>query len=164
MCTRAHHPLDQADGEHECTRFITLDPGNSNTRVCLYWHIGVCLYWQKYIQKIGSVKVSFAEYSLFYRALLQNIHCENIHMIWGGCWARVPESSLDPGNSNTHVCLYCVFILCLYWQKYIQKIGSVNASVTYKRDDILQKRPIIVRSLLIVATAYSMNHWGPMEL
>jgi len=34
------------------------------------------------------------------------------------------------------------------------KVKVSNAREPYKRDDILQKRPIILRSLLIVATPY----------
>jgi len=34
------------------------------------------------------------------------------------------------------------------------KVKVSNAKEPYKRDDILQKRPIILRSLLIVATPY----------
>jgi len=34
------------------------------------------------------------------------------------------------------------------------KLEGSFAKETYKRDDILQKRPIILRSLLIIATPY----------
>ena len=42
---------------------------------------------------------------------------------------------------------------------WLRLVGSLKSKVsfakeTYKRDDILQKRPIILRSLLIVATPY----------
>ena len=44
----------------------------------------------------------------------------------------------------------------MWWQRLV---GSLKLQVsfakdTYKRDDILQKRPIILRSLLIVASPY----------
>jgi len=42
---------------------------------------------------------------------------------------------------------------------WLRLVGSLKLQVSfakesYKRDDILQKRPIILRSLLIVATPY----------
>jgi len=37
------------------------------------------------------------------------------------------------------------------------KVKVSNAKEPYKRDDIMQKRPIILRSLLIVATPYTQN-------
>jgi len=42
---------------------------------------------------------------------------------------------------------------------WLRLIGSLKLQVSfakepYKRDDILQKRPVILRSLLIVATPY----------
>jgi len=44
---------------------------------------------------------------------------------------------------------------------WLRLVGSLKLQVTfakepYKRDDILQKRPIILRSLLIVATPYQV--------
>jgi len=47
-------------------------------------------------------------------------------------------------------------------------VGSLKLQVSfakepYKRDDILQKRPVILRSLLIVATSY-LNLSGPTRL
>jgi len=49
---------------------------------------------------------------------------------------------------------YAFWLPCMGW---LRLIGSLKlyvsiAKETYKRDDILQKRPIILRSLLIVAT------------
>jgi len=41
------------------------------------------------------------------------------------------------------------------------KVKVSNAKEPYKRDDILQKRPIILRSLLIVANPYHLNALGP---
>ena len=43
--------------------------------------------------------------------------------------------------------------------EWLRLVGSLKLQVsfakeTYKRDDILQKRPMILRSLLIVATPY----------
>ena len=43
--------------------------------------------------------------------------------------------------------------------EWLRLVGSLevkvsNAKEPYKRDDILQKRPMILRSLLIVATPY----------
>ena len=46
-----------------------------------------------------------------------------------------------------------------YTMGWLRLVGSLNLQVSfakepYKRDDILQKRPVILRSLLIVATPY----------
>jgi len=47
----------------------------------------------------------------------------------------------------------------LIHMEWLRLVGSLKVKVffakePYKRDDILQKRPIILRSLLIVATPY----------
>ena len=49
---------------------------------------------------------------------------------------------------------------------WLRLLGSLKLQVSfakepYKRDDILQKRPIILRSLLIVATPYEYAHLRP---
>jgi len=53
----------------------------------------------------------------------------------------------------------CAFDILPPPMGWLRLVGSLKLQVsfvkeTYKRDDILQKRPIILRSLLIVATPY----------
>ena len=70
-----------------------------------------------------------------------------------------------------YLCTLCIFnsrcVCCampattMGWLPLI--IGSLKLHVSfakepYKRDDILQKRPILFRSLLIVATPYASNY------
>ena len=67
-----------------------------------------------------------------------------------------------------HVCVkrlisYTMTVTCVqYDMGWLRIVGSLKLQVSsakepYKRDDILQKRPIILRSLLTVATPYD---WG----
>ena len=58
--------------------------------------------------------------------------------------------------------LWCIYIHGIY-MGWLRLVGSLKlwvsfAKETYKRDDILQKRPVILRSLLIVATPYLHTH------
>jgi len=46
----------------------------------------------------------------------------------------------------------------------VQPLLRVIAKEPYKRDDVLQKRPIILRSLLIVATPYLANNIRDVQL
>jgi len=60
-------------------------------------------------------------------------------------WARTTQVTLDPPSSMN-----------MGWLRFV---GSLQIKVSfakepYKRDYILQKRPIILRSLLIIATPY----------
>ena len=63
--------------------------------------------------------------------------------------------------------VYSVIIvcLCIYHMGWLRFVGSLKAQVSfakepYKRDIILQKRPTILRSLLIVATPQScLTNW-----
>jgi len=85
-----------------------------------------------------SFQVSFAEYSLFYRALLQKrpiISCQI---------REIMAHHLDKRGVR---------------MGWLRLLGSFILQVSfakepYKRDYILQKRPIIFKSLLIVATPY----------
>ena len=52
------------------------------------------------------------------------------------------------------LCVVSCVCMCMGW---LRSVGSLKlyvsfAKVPYERDDILKKRPIILRSLLIVAT------------
>jgi len=61
--------------------------------------------------------------------------------------------------------LQCVAVCCRWCSHmgWLQLVGSLKLKVSfakepYKTDDILQKRPTILRSLLIVATPYTQTH------
>ena len=56
---------------------------------------------------------------------------------------------------DTCICMYVCVYICTH--RWLRLVGSLKLFVSfakepYKRDDILQKRPIILRSLLFVAT------------
>ena len=58
-----------------------------------------------------------------------------------------------------HVCYRCILRQCKFCMGWLRLVNSLKLLVSfakepYKRDYILQKRPIILRSLLIVATPY----------
>jgi len=73
-------------------------------------------------------------------------------------------------HTHTHVrgrteggdekCIYHNLTTCLPGMGWLRLVGSLKLQVSfakepYKTDDIVQKRPLILRSLLIVATPYS---------
>jgi len=107
--------------------------------MCIRLHTWIDMGW---LRLVGSLKlqVSFAEYSLFYRALLQKrpIILKALLIVatpYAFGWLRV---------------------LAMGW---LWLVGSIKFLVSfakerYKRDFILQKRSIILRSLLIVASPY----------
>ena len=70
----------------------------------------------------------------------------------------------------TYICIRCIYTymdmknkICGYGvatiSRHLKIIGLFCAKEPYKRDYILQKRPIILRSLLIITTLYAyMDH------
>ena len=94
-----------------------------------------------WLRLVGSLQlqVSFAEYSLFYRALLQKrpIILRSLLIV------------TTPSQIQRVV------------MGWLRLVGSLKLLVSFakepqKTNDILQKRPVILRSLLIVATAQSL--------
>ena len=63
-----------------------------------------------------------------------------------------------------YMCTYTHMCICVRYQYGVASISRLLkikvsfAKEPYKRDDILQKRPIISRRLLIVATPYVRQH------
>jgi len=60
--------------------------------------------------------------------------------------------------------LHACMGVCVEGMGWLRLVGSVELHVSfakepYKRDYILQKRPVILRSLLIVATAYVYSRY-----
>jgi len=118
-----------------------------------------------WLRLVGSWKlwVSFAEYSLFYGALLQKSPIILMSLLI----VATPQSVYLPtmcrfvcpavlSSFNLFFCLRVLVGLSMRWLRWV---GSLKWQVSfakepYKRDDILQKRPMIVRSLIIVATPY----------
>jgi len=66
-------------------------------------------------------------------------------------------------NVRRCVCV-CVYVCALHTlMGWLRSVGSLKLQVSfakepYKRDYFLQKRPIILRSLLIVATPYKISY------
>jgi len=81
---------------------------------------------------------------------------------WARSWA-VADTCVSTWLIHVWLCLWAVATICvstwLIHMGWLRLVGSIQLQVSfakepYKRDDILQKRPIILRSLLIVATPY----------
>jgi len=91
-----------------------------------------------WLRWVGSLKllVSFAEYGLFYRALLQKRPCVFLRLL-------TPHEA-DYGVATMSRLLKIIGLFC---------------KEPYKRDHILQKRPVILRSLLTKAIPCDMTHW-----
>jgi len=125
-----------------------------------------------WLRLVGSLKlqVSFAEYRLFYMALLQKrpiilrslqvIATPYLHATWlviftrdyicrissllYGSFAKETYHFKEPTN-RSHPIPTCHIICDIHKRLYLQNIVSFYMA-------LLQKRPIILRSLLIVAT------------
>jgi len=110
----------------------------------------------------GVSQVSFAEYSLFYRALLQKRP-----IILRSLTKRShPTYELDEGvirieerTQSESVFSDRCFHTSSSYMRWLRLVGSFKLKVffakePYNRDYILQKRLIILRSLRIVATPY----------
>jgi len=103
-----------------------------------------------WLRLAGSIKlqVSFAEY---YRSLLQNITF---------IYDITRPSYMSPSH-DTFTLSYVwydtsIYVICdtIGWIRWVRSLKTHTsfAKKPYKRDDILQKRPIFWKSLLIVAT------------
>jgi len=75
------------------------------------------------------------------------------------------DTHIHTNTRYIHICthtvppIYTLYAHTHMHMGWLRLVGSLKLYVTfakepYKRDDILQKRPIILRSLLIVATPY----------
>ena len=123
------------------------------------------------LRLVGSSKlcVCFAEYSLFYRALLQKRPMEIcVHKSPSVYMFHMWDMTHSYVRHDSFICewyVICVhnkrrFVytdLCMGW---LWLVGSLKLQVsfareTYRRDDILQKRLIIESILLTVATPYT---------
>ena len=70
----------------------------------------------------------------------------------------LPHTNTTPLNHDNHSS-----VIQISHMGWLRLVGSIKLYVSfakepYKRDDILQKRLIILRSLLIVATPYPYSH------
>ena len=138
---------------------------------------GMTLGW---LRLVGSIKlqVSFAEYSLFYRALLQKrpiilsmllTQATPYDHLYHNSYPSCPSSLSDA--KETYKRDDILQKRTIIWSNlptvatpYPSCPSSVSdAKETYQRDDILQKRPIIWSNLLTVATPYlscPSSLWG----
>ena len=119
------------------------------THICVYIYIYICIihiniyaciYIYMYIHTAGFLKI-------FTCTLLRCVvvAAKRAHTKWK--------------NLSSELCSLVALYSCMGW---LRSVGSLKLYVNlyvsfakepYKRDDILQKRPIILRSLLIVATS-----------
>ena len=85
-------------------------------------------------------------------------HGESVVCVWkrvSVCvYLCVCVCMLEQERESVFVCICVANMVTMGWPRVV---GSLKTQVsfakeTYKRDDILQKRPIILRSLLTVAT------------
>jgi len=98
--------------------------------------------------------------------------CLSISYLLQGSFARETYNFKEPANrspplvARKHLrmptCKFCLRILTRPPMGWLQLVGSIKLYVSfakepYKRDDILQKRPIILSILLIAATPYSQE-------
>jgi len=84
-------------------------------------------------------------------------------------WFALPTLLHMPPQKQACVCVFVVRANVLaqtgkgVFMGWLRLVGCLKLQVSfgkepYKRDDILQKRPVILRSLLIVATPYANQH------
>jgi len=81
-------------------------------------------------------------------------------------------TSSNPPNLETQISWLCgrtyscvTWLIHVLWQFPLKLVGSLQTQVSfakepYKTEDILQKRPIFSRSLLIIAMCYDSFHWN----
>ena len=86
-----------------------------------------------------------------------DIFCR-ISSLLQGSFAKESYHFKEPTNRSHPILIYVVERTHLRW---LRLVGSFKLYVSfekepYKRDDILEKRPVILRSLLIVATPQSL--------
>jgi len=117
---------------------------NVNPDLKLYASLSISFHTIGWLRFVGSFKlyVSFVEYSLFYRALLQKSYNISPYVrmqiqIWTLCLSLEYSPYYGVATISCSLKLYFSF---------------VEYSLFHRA--LLQKRPIILRSMLIVATPY----------
>ena len=125
-------------------------------------YVAVCCKVLQCVAVCRSVSQCVAVcYSMLQRAAACCIRCSELQCVAVCC-------NVDLSISLT-LCLFLLSKLCfilsvaegvkiIHDMGWLRLVGSLKLQVSfakkpYKRDDILQKRPIILRSLLIVATS-----------
>jgi len=111
--------------------------------LCITWHYIVCVF----VISRGSIL------SVCLCVCVSVYHVTEYCLCVCGSVSSVCLCVCISGGSEFSVCL-CVCISRMGWLRFVSslKLQVSFAKEPYKRDDILQKRPIILRSLLIVAT------------
>jgi len=107
--------------------------------ICVTWLVHVCDMTRSYVWHHSFIRVTWL------------IHmCDMTHSyVWHDSFIRVTWHALFIFVTR--------LILILRGMEWLRLVGSLKSQVSfakepYKRDNILQKRPIILRSLLIEAT------------
>jgi len=112
-----------------------LTPMHIYTGICTYvlTYIYVCVYMCIHIYVFTNTYVCIYIYIYIY------IYIQDFHTL---CVC---------------VCIHALEYVCMGWLRLVGflKVKVFFAKEPHKRDDILQKRPIILRSLLIIATPYA---------
>jgi len=147
------------------------------TCVCVHWYIQTYVYTCLCI----CVCISICAYTLIYTYIgvytdmyTHMFVCINVctHMFCVYECIRISMCEYIYKQICIHVCIYRtaspdiafpVIHMCIQWFTpigWLQLVGSLKIEVSFakepnKRDYILQKRPIILRSLLTVATPYA---------
>ena len=119
------------------------------SKMVVRYQMGYAMGWPRLVGPL-KLQVSFAEYRLFHRALSQK----------GPVILRAYQS--QPPHIKNETCIFDksdLYTRSVETMGWLRLVGSLKLQVSfakepYKRDDILQKRPIILRGLLIVATPY----------
>jgi len=82
--------------------------------------------------------------------------------LWNVCCDKICLLCTTVNGANKMCHKYGYHMSHMGWLRFVgsSKVQVFFAKEPYKRDDILQKRPIILRSLLIVATLYVQDQRG----
>jgi len=134
--------------------------------IFIHIHINICKYIYKYICIINVYA-----YAYIWRTIIF-VFCRSYWYLT--CTQKAPFGICGPAPSRMGCRVWAIILLnytcvthlsiCVAWHTHIiahmgwlRFVGSLKFQVSfakesYKRDDILQKRPIILRSLLIAAT------------
>ena len=130
----------------------------SNTRISLRT-LRVCVCVTTYIYRVVTLCILCTH--LFVSYMTWVMSCISVHVMYASLYALTwlnRDSYMKWVMS--YISVYLIHAsLCAPYMGWLRLVGSLKWQVSfakepYKRDDILQKRPIILRSLLIVATPY----------
>jgi len=142
-----------------------------NSYICIYIYIYIYVYMYIYIYIYIYKSPPASQFTLNSEMFCRSIHPDKRLECWLlRCYASGPRSSNEhlAGvlRDMSHLCVWHYSFMCVtglihawYAMGWLRLVGSLKLQVSfakepYEREYILQKRPIILRSLLIVATPY----------